>query len=98
MQQMKSSLSRQEIFNSINSILAEWDPIGVGEDIASDEYTRYVPEIVRVIEARTDLYVFLKDVLVRQMELPFDESDARHVDDLRQVTSRIQSFTSGASL
>ena len=31
----------------INRILAEWDPIGVGYELAIDEYRGYIPVILR---------------------------------------------------
>ncbi len=31
----------------INSILADWDPIGVGKNLAIDEYKGYIPLILQ---------------------------------------------------
>ena len=40
----------KKTFDTINKIVADWDPLGVGETIAEDEYAGYIPEIIQVMK------------------------------------------------
>ena len=50
-------------FNSINKILAEWNPIGVPNEIADVEYTSYVGELMRVINNKEKIFDCLTTML-----------------------------------
>lgn len=53
----------------VNKILCDWDPIGVGKEIASDEYTRYIPHILSVINNEKELLCYLKHIVLNTMGL-----------------------------
>ncbi|UOQ79222.1 hypothetical protein MUN84_22560 (plasmid) [Hymenobacter sp. 5516J-16] len=36
----------EDLFSQVNAVLAEWNPIGVPEGTAEDEYQSYVPFLV----------------------------------------------------
>jgi hypothetical protein len=45
-----------DIYNAINQILIEWDPIGVSKHTnINDEYSRYIPEIIEVMDDKAKL-------------------------------------------
>jgi hypothetical protein len=43
------------LIENINQVLSEWDPIGVGETIATDEYRGYIPIILRSVNNKKTL-------------------------------------------
>ena len=50
----------------INRILAEWDPIGVGYELAIDEYRGYIPVILRFCHDKKKLINYLQNILVNK--------------------------------
>ncbi len=79
----------KQLFNSINNVLAEWDPIGVGETIATDEYAGYIPSILEVIKNKEKLMFCLKDILVNKIGLEYDPNNKEHLADLQEVCDSI---------
>ncbi len=77
------------LFEKINQVLAEWDPIGVGEAVATDEYRGYIPTILNSINDKKILMDCLENILVKEMGLAFDSSNKLHVNDLQQVCEKI---------
>jgi len=51
------------MFEKINEILAQWDPIGVGNTISESEYTQYVLPIMSLKEDKIGLENYLKKIL-----------------------------------
>jgi hypothetical protein len=76
------------IIESINLVLAEWDPIGVGENLASDEYRKHIPLIIKCSENRSKLMNCLEDI-TNEMEIGYDSKNIIHLEDLQQVCNRI---------
>ncbi len=74
---------------NINRILAEWDPIGVGEHIASDEYKEYTPLILQFIENRQQLMNYLEDILINKMGIDYNPRNKEHLENLQQVCDKI---------
>jgi hypothetical protein len=72
----------------INLILAEWDPIGVGEDIAKDEYKGYVSLILKSAENKVKLMKCLENI-ANKMEIGYDPNNKNHLKDLQQVCDKI---------
>ena len=79
----------EKYVNAVNSILAKWDPIGVGKDIATDEYRGYIPSILKVIEDKQRLVHCLEDILVNKIEVGYDRTNKRHLSDLLAVGDQI---------
>ena len=52
-----------KVSEDINHILAKWDPIRVGENIATDEYKGYIPMILHLLPNRQELMEYLEDDL-----------------------------------
>lgn len=67
------------LFNAINDILAEWDPIEVGKDIAVTEYSAYIPDIIQHSKNETELIEYLKHLLVDNMGLSYNEDKYHNV-------------------
>ncbi len=79
----------KQLFDAINNVLAEWDPIGVGETIATDEYVGYIPLIFKVINNKEKLLFCLEDILVNKIGLEYDSNNEEHFADLQAVCDKI---------
>jgi len=77
------------LIENINQILAEWDPIGVGKTIATDEYRGYVPIIIKFIDDKQLLMNCLIDILANKIGLEYDPSNKLHVESVHQVCEKI---------
>jgi hypothetical protein len=62
------------LFKQINGILIDWDPIGVGEDIAATEYIMYIPAIIRHSKSEVELMSFLKQLITKEMGLKYNNN------------------------
>lgn len=78
----------KKTIEKINQVLVEWDPIGVGEDLASDEYRSYISQILISSESEHKLLKCLEDI-VNQMEIGYDPQNKKHKYDLKQVCNKI---------
>ena len=77
------------LVEKVNHILAEWDPIGVGETIAIEEYKGYIPTIIKFANDKKMLMDYLASVLVNDIGLDYDSSNESHIKDLQQVCEKI---------
>lgn len=73
----------------INSILADWDPIGVGKEIATDEYIGYVPQILKCCTDKNKLMNCLSSILIESMGLDCDLNNPEHYEDIQNVCEKI---------
>jgi hypothetical protein len=74
---------------NINVILADWDPIGLGIEMAADEYKGYIPSILSAIEDKQQLKRCLEDILINKMGVKYDRTNKKHSEDLDQVCDKI---------
>ena len=79
----------EKIIENINSVLAEWNPIGVDDNISCDEYRGYIPLILKVIDDEQKLFNCLNDILINQMCTGYDPDNNKHLADLKAVCGRI---------
>ncbi len=77
------------IFEKINDILSEWDPLNVGKDIASDEYRMYVPLIIKETKSKESLIHCLEDILLNKLDISYDKRNQEHVRSLYEVADKI---------
>lgn len=73
------------LFEKINHILAEWDPIGVGTFIASDEYRSYVPRIIANLHDEAALKKYLEHLLTDTMGLEHNPENTAHIAELENT-------------
>ena len=66
-----------KVSEDINHILAKWDPIGVGENIATDEYKGYIPMILHLLPNRQELMEYLENVLMNDMGLDYTSNNKK---------------------
>lgn len=78
-----------KISTEINKILAQWNPLGVDEDIALDEYKDYISTILLSIQNRQELMKCLEKILVDDMGLDYNLDNKRHVEDLQKVCNNL---------
>lgn len=74
-----------ELTEQINRILAKWDPINVGVNLALDEYKGYIPMIVHYIQNRQQLMKYLEEILIDDMGLAYDHSNRIQNEDLQKI-------------
>ena len=79
----------KNIIESINRVLADWNPIGVDDEIAIEEYKGYIPLILKAIENKQELMNCLEDILINRMEIGYDPSNMEHIKDLQGVCERL---------
>ena len=70
-----------ELTNKINDILTKWDPIGVGEEMAMDEYKEYIPMIIHYAQDRQKL--------INYMGLSYDPYNQRHFEEIQNICDKL---------
>lgn len=78
----------KKYIEEINQILIEWDPIGVGEEIARDEYRGYISNIIKTSGSKDAIMKCLEKI-VNELEVGFDFNDEKQIQDLQIVCNRI---------
>ena len=73
----------------INRILTEWDPIGVGYELAIDEYRGYIPVILQFCHDKKKLINYLQNILVNEMGLEYDGRNKKYNTDIQLICDRI---------
>lgn len=79
----------KKIIEDINRVLVDWNPIGVPENIATEEYKGYIPLILQSIESRQQLMNCLVDILINKLELDYDPTNKEQSEDLQQVCDKL---------
>ena len=77
------------MIKNLNLVLAEWNPIDLPDDIATEEYKGYIPLILQSIENRQQLLNCLEDILINELELEYDYKNKEHLADLQQVCDKL---------
>lgn len=77
------------VFEIINHILADWNPIGVPKDIAIEEYKEYIPLILQATKDRHELMNCLEDILINKMEIEYNAKNEAHSKDLEKICDKI---------
>ena len=67
----------------VNTILSKWNPIGVPDYIANDEYSSYVKRLSRFKNDFLGLVNSLEYILTEEIELNYDFFD--NLDDKKEV-------------
>lgn len=78
--------------NQINEVLKEWNPIGVPEPALSDEYSRYISQIIQKKDNELMLLEYLEDLLINVIGVDYNPQDKSHKQDLLGVISKIKSL------
>jgi len=86
------------MIEKINDILTEWNPIGVPESIATEEYKGYVPLILKSIGSQKQLINCLEYILVNEIGVDYDPNNEIHIKDLQQVCNKIMGNISAGDL
>lgn len=76
------------MFDEINKIMSEWDPIGVGYPLSLSEYKQYTPMIISLMPDKTSLEHYFIELL-GNMGLDFDPNNHSHQQDVQMVVERI---------
>ena len=81
-----------QLYDGINNILASWNPIGVPDHIASDEYKGYVAQILDALEKKENLMNCLEDILINKIGLEYNPNNKKHLEDLKKVCEKLLSL------
>lgn len=73
----------------INQILVEWDPIGVGPELAIDEYQGYIPTILQFCYDKKKLMACLRNIAINEMGLECDLNNKKYNSDIQLICDRI---------
>ena len=76
---------------SINSILSDWNPIGVDEGISKTEYLSYVPQILESLKGERAVMQCLKSML-QKMGIDYDLNNKQLVEDLNSICKELLSL------
>jgi hypothetical protein len=79
----------KKAIENINLVLTEWNPIGVPDDIAKEEYKSYIPLILQSIDDRKRLMNCLEDILINKIEIDYDSTNREHSEDLQLVCDKL---------
>jgi len=85
-------VTHTEKYRKINEILKEWNPIGVPESVASDEYSSYIPQIIERINDNDSLLEYLEDLLINVIGVEYIPKDKRHKQDVINVIEKINNL------
>ena len=82
----------KNIFEYINDILSNWDPLDVGEDLAQDEYQKYIPSIVKRLNDKRDLALYLECILTKELNTDYNKDNDKHRKELDRIIHKMLSF------
>ena len=77
-----------DLYNKVNFILADWNPIGVDSAIALDEYKGYIPLIIRNLNNRKNLLNALITIL-SELGLDYDSENISHQQELDEIIKNL---------
>ena len=79
----------KKTIENVNLVLADWNPMGVPDDIATDEYRDYIPTILATLKKKENLMKVLEDILTNKMGLEYDFQNKEHNEDLRKTYQKL---------
>lgn len=79
----------KNLYDNINKVLSEWNPIGVDENIATDEYKGYVQTILKSIDNEDKLLKCLETILIEHLGMPYDNENENHINDLHIICHKL---------
>ena len=80
------------IYENINEILALWNPIMLPKPIALDEYTRFIPRIMKNLSNKENLIKCLEDILSNELGLEYNPNNKTHSSDLEEVSQKFMAL------
>jgi hypothetical protein len=81
------------MFEKINVILTKWDPLSLGPEIADDEYRGFIPEIMKNMDNRVNLILYLENMLVNDLYTGYDRNNREHKESLDLIVSELMKLT-----
>jgi hypothetical protein len=70
-------MTEKILFDRVNSFLAEWDPIGMPENLRHDEYAGYVPGFINASDSvqslKLKIFEFNEAIEIQIDEVDIDE-------------------------
>ena len=70
-------------------LFRSWNPIGVDSHLAINEYSGYIPMILKVITDQQKLLNCLEEILTNKLGIDFDSNNQNHINDLKMICDKI---------
>ena len=90
-------MSEKKTIERIKQVWLDWDPIGVGEELARDEYNSYIPHILQSSQSKEQLMKCLENIL-NKMEVGFNPKDKKHTTDLQAICNKFIQAVQGTEI
>ncbi|KIA92756.1 hypothetical protein OC25_15280 [Pedobacter kyungheensis] len=79
---------------AINQILSDWDPLNVGENTSLDEYSKYVNHILRYINDKESLTIYLEKLLTYDLDTGYDPTSREQKNSVDLVVKKLNDLVS----
>lgn len=63
----------------INDILMDWNPLNVDGPVKDEEYSSIIPNLIKIKNNKSDLILFLKEILDKRYGINYDEKELQNV-------------------
>jgi len=73
----------------VNDILAEWDPIGVPDNVAKTEYSDYVQRILNHRDKLNDIVKELERIVIKDIGLSYDPNNSDQNEHMTKFALKI---------
>lgn len=90
-------MSEKKTIERIKQVWLDWDPIGVGEELARDEYNSYIPHILQSSQNKEQLMKCLENI-VNKMGVGFNSKDKKHTVDLKTICNKFIQAVQGTEI
>ncbi|QQU03279.1 hypothetical protein [Myroides odoratus] len=79
-----------EKISAINQILSDWDPLALGDhQIAESEYQAYIPGIIKNMENKEKLIIYLESILTNELDVGYESVNEIHKGELLAIVDKI---------
>lgn len=75
--------------NQIGEILAKWNPLGVPDAIACDEYVSYVDPIINIGNNKVELTKYIEHIVSETMGLDYNEANPIHKKEIETIVNKL---------
>jgi hypothetical protein len=79
----------ENLIKEINWILSEWDPLSLGIPISLNEYSGYIPTIVKHLNNKEELFKCLENILIYDLETGYNPLNLSHRFEVERIVKKI---------
>jgi hypothetical protein len=67
------------LYNSINAVMVEWNPLGVEGPALNDEYISIIPSMMRLKVEENEIAAYLRQTMEEHFGLSYNQEEFTHV-------------------